>query len=60
MKSPKSEENAPCRRELGDGLVLKTAVSEEDIVTAESVFREFLRDRGQKYTGERKAMPQRQ
>jgi len=31
-------------------------VSEEDIVTAESVFREFLRDRGQKYTGERKVM----
>ncbi|MFC1713798.1 GNAT family N-acetyltransferase [Candidatus Poribacteria bacterium] len=31
MKSPKLEENAPCRRELGDGLVLKTAASEEDI-----------------------------
>lgn len=29
MKTP--EEDAPCRRELGDGLVLKTAASEEDI-----------------------------
>ena len=27
----KNEEDAPCRRELGDGLVLKTAASEEDI-----------------------------
>lgn len=31
MKSPKSEENAPYRRELGDGLALKTAASEEDV-----------------------------
>jgi hypothetical protein len=31
MKSHKSEENAPYRRELGDGLALKTAATEEDI-----------------------------
>ncbi len=33
-------------------------VSQEDIVTAESVFQEFLRDRGYKYTAERRAMLQ--
>ncbi len=31
MKSTRSEENAPYRQELGDGLVLKTAASAEDI-----------------------------
>lgn len=31
MKSSESEKNAPCRRELGDGLVLKTAANSEDI-----------------------------
>jgi len=31
IKTPKSEKRPSCRRELGDGLVLKTAASEADI-----------------------------
>ena len=31
MKTPQSEKNVPCRWKLGGGLVLKTAVDEEDI-----------------------------
>ena len=31
MKTPESEKNVPYRKELGNGLVLKTAADEADI-----------------------------